>query len=95
MNWFILLHCNKLSSTCCICLHGIQLSSAMYIQLSLNIKRDVSALVKFATRRGLVSYVGKVVASGDWDNIIRNVIFRGMKGKSFYDIHKSFHFGCS
>ena len=24
-----------------------------------------------------MSYVGKVVAPGDWDNIIRNVIFRG------------------
>ena len=67
----------------------------MYIQLSLNNNRDVSALVKFATRRGLVSYVGKVEAPGDWDNIIRNVIFRGIEGKSFYDIHKSFHFGCS
>ena len=29
--------------------------------------------MKFATRSGIVSYVGKVVAPGDWDNIIRNV----------------------
>ena len=28
--------------------------------------------MKFATRSGVVSYVGKVVAPGDWDNIIRN-----------------------
>ena len=41
--------------------------------------------MKFATRSGIVSYVGKVVAPGDWDNIIRNVIFRGREGKSFYD----------
>ena len=41
-----------------------------------------------------MSYVGKVVAPGDWDNIIRNDIFRGIEGKSFYDIHKSCHFGC-
>ena len=40
------------------------MSSAIYIQLFLNINRDVSALVKFATRSGLVSYVGKVVAPG-------------------------------
>ena len=42
--------------------------------------------MKFATRSEIVSYVGKVVAPGDWDNIIRNVIFRGREGKSFYDI---------
>ena len=36
---------------------------------------------------------GKVLAPGDWDNIIRNVIFRGREVKSFYDIHKSCHFG--
>ena len=46
----------------------------MCIQPFLKINRDVSELVKFATRVGLVSYVGKVVAPGDWDNIIRNVI---------------------
>ena len=40
------------------------------MQLFENTNRDVSALVKFATRSGLVSYVGKVVAPGDWDNII-------------------------
>ena len=28
-------------------------------------------------------YVGKVVAPGDWDNIRRNVIFRGREGISF------------
>ena len=51
--------------------------------------------MKFATRRWLVSYVGKVVAPGDWGNIILNVIFRGREGKSFYDIHKSCHLGCA
>ena len=50
--------------------------------------------MKFATRSWLVSYVGKVVAPSDLDNIILNVIFRGREGKSFYDIHKSCHFGC-
>ena len=29
----------------------------------------------FATRSGHVSYVGKVVAPGDWDNIIRKCYF--------------------
>ena len=72
----------------------IPLSSAIYIQLSLNINRDVSVLVKFATRSEFVSYVGKVVAPGEWDNIIRNVIFRGIEENSFYNIHKSCHFGC-
>ena len=94
MKWFILLHCHKLSCSCCIFLHSISLSNAIYIQLFLNINRDVSELVKFATRSGLVSYVGKVVAPGDWDSIIRNVIFRDREGKSFYNIHKSGHFGC-
>ena len=42
--------------------------------------------MKFATLSGIVSYVGKVVAPGDWDNIIRNVIFRGREGKSVYAI---------
>ena len=42
--------------------------------------------MKFATRSGIVSYVGKVVAPGDWDNIIRNVIFRGREGKPFYEL---------
>ena len=46
-----------------------------------NINCDVSALVKCATLSGIVSCVGKVVAPGDWDNIIRNVIFRGREGK--------------
>ena len=53
------------------------LSSTIYIQTFLNINRDLRALVKFATRSWLVSYVGKVVAPGDWGNIILNVIFRG------------------
>ena len=53
-----------------------------------------SELVKFPTRSWIVSYVGKVVTPGDWDNIIRNVIFRGREGESFYDIHKSCHVGC-
>ena len=44
------------------------------MQLFQNINRYVSVLVKFATRSGLVSYVGKVVTPGDWDNVIRNVI---------------------
>ena len=56
-------------------------SSGIYIQLFLNTNRDVSALVKLATRSGLVSYVGKVVAPGDWDNITRNIIFRGGEGE--------------
>ena len=68
--------------------------TTVYLQPFLNINCDVSARVKFATRSGIVSYVGKVVSPGDWDNIIRNVIFRGREGKSFYDIHKSCHFGC-
>ena len=80
-------------SCSCIFLHRIPLSSSIYIQLFLNINRDVSALVKFATRSWLVSYVGKVVAPGDWHNIIQNIIYRGREGKSFYDIHKSCHFG--
>ena len=46
-------------------LHSIPLSSAIYIQLFLNINRDVLALVKFGNRSGPVSYVGKVVAPGD------------------------------
>ena len=77
MKWFILLHCHKLSCSCCCCIfvHSIPLSSAIYIQLFLNISRDVSALVKFATRSKPVSYVGKVVAPGDWDNIIRMLFF--------------------
>ena len=91
MKCFILLHCHKLSCSCGICLHSIPLSSAIDIQLFLNINCDVSAFVKCATRSGLVSYVDKVAAPGDWDNVIRNVIFRGRKGKSFY---KSCHFGC-
>ena len=57
------------------------LSSAIYIQLFLNINRDVLALVKIATRSVLVSYAGKVVAPSDWDNIIRNVMFRGREEK--------------
>ena len=64
------------------------------IQLFLNINRDVSGLVKGATRSGLMSYVGKVAAPSDWDDIIRNVIFRGREGKSFYNIHKCCLFGC-
>ena len=75
MKWFILLHCHKLSCSCCIFLYSIPLSSAIYMELFLNINRDVSELVKFATHSGLVSYVGKVESRGDWDNIIRNVIF--------------------
>ena len=96
MKCFILLHCHKLGCSCGIFLHSIPLSSAIYIQLFLNSNSDVSALVKGATRSGLVSYVGKVVAPGDWDNIIQSVIFRGREGKSFYNniIHKSCHFGC-
>ena len=39
--------------------------------------------MKCATLSGIVSYVGKVVAPGDWDNIIRNVIFRGREGNNF------------
>ena len=39
--------------------------------------------MKLATLSGIVSYVGKVVAPGDWDNIIRNVIFRGREGNYF------------
>ena len=66
---------DKLSCSCGIFLHSIPLSSAIYIQLFLSINHDVSALVKCATRSGLVSYAGKVAAPGDWDNIIRNVIF--------------------
>ena len=94
MTWFSLLHCHKLSCSCCIFLHSIPLSSAIYIQPFLNINCDVSALVKSLLVVGLCPYVGKVVAPGDWDNIIRNVIFRGREGKSFYDINKSCHFGC-
>ena len=94
MKWFILLRCHKLSCSCCLFLHNIPLSNAIYIQLFLNINGDVSAPVKVTTRSGLVSYVGKIVAPGDWDNIIRNVIFRGRDGKSFYNIHKSCNFGC-
>ena len=90
----MLLHCHKLSCIWCIFLRSIPLSSAIYIQLFINIDREVSALVTFSTRSGLVSYVGKVVAHGDGDSIIRNVIFRGREGKSFYNIHKSCHFGC-
>ena len=90
MKCFILLHCHKLSCSCGISfLHMIQLSNAIYIQLFLNSNRDVSVLVKWATRSGLMSYVGKVAAPGDWDDIIRNVIFRGREGKSFYNIYKS------
>ena len=93
MKCFILLHCQELSCSFCICVHSIQLSSFIYIQLFLNINRDVSVLVKCATHSGLVSYIGNVAAPGDWDNIIRNVIYRGREGKSFYSIHKFFHFG--
>ena len=64
------------------------------MELFLKINRDVSALVKFAPHSGLVSYVGKVEARGDWHNIIRNAIFRGREGKSFYNIHKFRRFGC-
>ena len=39
--------------------------------------------MKFATRSGIVYYVGKVVAPGDWDNIIRNVTFRGREENHF------------
>ena len=42
--------------------------------------------MKFATRTGIVSYVGKVVAPGDWDNIIRNVIFRGRERGNHFTI---------
>ena len=75
MKCFILLHCHKLSCSCGIFFHRIQLSSDIYIQLFLNINRGVSALVKCDIRSGLVSYVGKVAAPGDWDDIIRNVNF--------------------
>ena len=52
--------------------------------------------MKCATGSGLVFHVGRggAVAPGDWDNIIQNVIFRGIEGKSFYNIHKSCTFGC-
>ncbi len=83
MKWFIILHCHKLSCSCCKFVHSIPLSGIIYIQLFLNINRDVSALVKFDTRSGNVSYVGKVVTPDDWDNIIRNIIFRGIDWKSF------------
>ena len=63
-----ILHCHKLSCSCCIFLHSLPLSRAIYIQLFQNINRDKTELVKFATRSGLVSYVGKVLAPGDWDN---------------------------
>ena len=66
-----------------------QWSSVIYIPSFINTNRDVSGLVKRATRSGLVSYVGKVVGPGDWDNITRNAIFRGREEKSFYNIHKS------
>ena len=95
MTWFILLHCHKRNAAAVyfyIAYHA--LSTTIYIQLFININRDVSALVKFATRSVFVSCVGEVVAPGDSDNIIRNVIFRGREGKSFYNIHKSCHFGC-
>ena len=46
------------------------------------------------TRSGLMYDVGKVAAPGDWDGIIRNFIFRGREGKSFYNIHKSCLLGC-
>ena len=94
MKWFTLQHCHKLSCSCCIFLHSIPLPRAIYIQLFQNLNRDESGLVKFAARGGIVAYVGKVVAPGDWHNIIRNVIFRRREMKSFYDIHKSCHFGC-
>ncbi len=81
MKWFILLHCHKLSCSCCIFLHSIPLSSAIYLQISLNINRDLSELMKFATRSGLVSYGGKVVAPGDWDSMNTNYIFLGIEGK--------------
>ena len=93
MKWSTILHCHELSCSC-ICYIAYQvLTRAISIQLFQSINRDVSALAKFATRSGLVSYVRKVVALGDWDNIIQNVIFRGREVKSFYDIHKSWHFG--
>ena len=94
MEWFILLHCHKLSCSCCIFLHSIPLPSIIYIHIFLNINRDVSALMKFDNRSGLVSYVGKIVTPGDLDNTIRNVNFRDIEGKSFCNIHKSCHFGC-
>ena len=77
MKWFILLHCHKLICSCGIFLRSIRLSTIIYIQLFLNFNRDISAQVKFAARSGLMSYVGTVIAPGDWDNIIRNAIFRG------------------
>ena len=70
------------------------MSRAIYIQLFQNINRDVSPLVKFATHSRLVSYVGKLVAPVDWDNIMQNDIFRGRDVKSFYDFLKSCHYGC-
>ena len=89
MKRFSLLHSHKLSCSSCIFYIAYHC-----LATTININCDVSALVKFATRSGIVSYVVKVVAPGHWDNIIRNVIFRGREGKSFYDIHKSCHFGC-
>ena len=97
MKWFIYYIVINLVAVAIYFLHSIPLSSAIYIQLFLNINRDVSEVVKFATRCGLVSYVGNVVATSDWDNIIRNAIFLGREGKSFYKIHKSCrrrHFRC-
>ena len=94
MKCFILLICHKLSCSCGIFLHSIQLSSDIYIHLFLNINRDVSGLIKCATHSGLVSYVRKVTAPGDLDDIIRNVIFRGRDVESFYNIHKSCLFEC-
>ena len=78
---FIILHCHQLSCSCSIFLHSIPLSSAIYIHPFLNINRDVSALVNFATHSVSVSYLEKVVAPGDWDNIIRNVSIRGREGE--------------
>ena len=39
--------------------------------------------MKFATRSWLVSYVGKVVAPGDWDNIILNAVLEAERGNHF------------
>ena len=54
------------------------------MELFLKINRDVSALVKFTTRSGLVFYAGTVEAHSEWDNIIRNVVFRPKQVNSFW-----------
>ena len=68
MKWFTLLHCHKLSCSCYVCIAYHCLEPFIYSYLKTN--RDVSELVKFATRSGIVSHVGKVVAPVDCDNII-------------------------